>query len=216
LSYWVIGSGKFGSKAVGRLLKRRGQAHVTVVDSDKEALECVTTEVPVKKVCGDGVEFLTERLRGDGRPDWIVPAVPIHLAFQWVLANLSAMDRKRQVAPVPQEIESMVPNPIRGAQGQLYISFADFVCPDYCTEPYDRCTFTGKPRKGILYQLLEGISFDDFASVVVRSRQLAPGVGGYRPEDLEVSLQKVLDYRGPVLYSTACFCHGVMDALQSV
>lgn len=148
------------------------------------------------------------------RPGWIVPAAPIHVAFEWVVASTGLTVGPWEIIPVPEEIDALVPNPQRGPRGQLYISYADFVCPDHCTEPYDRCTFTGKPRKGILYRLLGALSCPGFTSVVLRSRQLAPGVGGYRPDDLEASLQQVLAADGSVLYSTACYCHGVMDALK--
>lgn len=216
MTYSIIGAGRFGRKAVQRLFKRRRQAHITVVDTDQSALESLITDLPVEKVCQDGAAFLTSQLNGDSPPDWIVPAVPIHLAFQWVCEKVrpTVPGSGWEIIPVPEEVESMVPNPMRGSQGGLYMSFAYFLCPDHCMEPYDRCTFTGKPRKGILYQMLKGLSCGHFTSVVVRSRQLAPGVGGFRPEDLKASLEKVLHANGPVLYSTACFCHGVMNALR--
>jgi hypothetical protein len=184
-----------------------------VVDTKETAPEAFTGAA-VEYVSEDGVEFVTERLAEKDRPDWIIPAVPIHLAFEWVRIQAAATGGEWEVLPVPQGVEPLVPNPIRGSHGQLYMSFADFVCPDYCAEPYERCTFTGKPRKGILCQLLGSLSFPGFTSVVLQSRQLAPGVGGYGPDHLEAGLRSVLDAAGPVLFSTACYCHGVMDALR--
>ena len=50
--------------------------------------------------------------------------------------------------------------------------------------------------------------------MVIRSHQLAPGVGGYKPEALQESLLKISQGKGLVLYSTACLCHGVVHAFK--
>jgi hypothetical protein len=211
-SVWIIGAGKFGAMASERLVKKHPEARVTVVDHRAEALKPFEA-LPVEAVCHDGPSYLATHLDGHDDPDWVVPAIPVHLAFEWVRIKIS-MPRPFQVLPVPTDIEGMVLNPVRGREGQLFVSYADFVCPDNCSEPFDRCTFTGKPRKGLLYQTLERIVFEDFLSVVVRSRQLAPGVGGYRPEALRQALKDVAAHKGPVLFSTACLCHGVIHAVK--
>ena len=213
-SYWIIGAGKFGEKAVERLYKKRPGASLTVVDQDVSALDRLG-RLPVESVCKEGASYLVEFLDTQIVPDWIIPAVPVHLAFECVLLKLSIQGRV-DAFPVPQEIEKMLPNPIRGSQGQLYASYADFLCPDNCTEPFDRCTFTGKPRKGLLYKRIEEISYKDYRSIVVRSHQLAPGVGGYQPEALKRSLAEASKSKTPVLYSTACLCHGVVHSFNIV
>ncbi len=211
--FWVVGAGKFGKKAAERLLKRWPQALVTVVDKSAETLNGLK-DFPVERTCQEGVEFLVQGLQSKTAPDWIVPAIPVHLAFEWVCAKISKGQGNLEIAPVPYDVEAMLPNPIKGPEGQVFASYADFICPDNCKEPYDMCTFSGKPRKGLLYKRLEEISFDDFISVVVKSHQLAPGVGGYRPCELEESLERVLGSSGKILYSTACLCHGVVHAFQ--
>ncbi len=211
-SYWIIGAGKFGVKAAERLHKKRPEASLTVVDQDASALDRLD-RLPVERVCKEGASYLEVYLDTQIVPDWIIPAVPIHLAFEWVRLKLSIQGRV-EACPVPQDIEKMLPNPIRGSQGQLFVSYADFLCPDNCTEPFERCTFTGKPRKGLLYKRIEEISYKDYRSIVVRSHQLAPGVGGYQPEALKRSLAEVSKSDAPVLYSTACLCHGVMHAFN--
>ena len=212
-SYWIIGAGNFGVKAAERLYKKRSESSIIVVDQDASALDRLGT-LPVERVCKEGASYL-EVFLDTQVPDWIVPAVPIHLAFEWVRLKLSIQGQV-EVFPVPHEIEKMLPNPIRGSQGQLYVSYADFLCPDNCREPYDRCTFTGKPRKGLLYNKIEQISYLDYRSIVIRSHQLAPGVGGYQPDALKRSLVEVKKNKTPVLYSTACLCHGVMHAFKLV
>ena len=211
-TYWIIGAGKFGARAAEELCRKKPEARFIVVDKDQEALKRLN-HLPVKKVCQEGASYLHAHLDTDLAADWIVPAVPIHLAFEWV--RLKMLDRARiEVVPVPSEVASMLPNPVRGPKGQLYVSYADFLCPDHCMEPLDRCTVTGKPRKGLLYKTLEGLLYDDAISVVIRSRQLAPGAGGYGPEDLKESLGRVCRAKGLVLYSTACLCHGVVHAFK--
>jgi hypothetical protein len=211
-SYWIIGAGKAGTRAVERIHKKRPGAAITVVDQDEVALARLG-DFPISTVCQAGASFLDARMDGENQPDWIIPAVPIHLAFEWVRLKLSAGGRV-EVSSVPQEIEKMLPNPKRGPQGQLFLSYADFRCPDHCNEPYHKCTFTGERRKGILYRKVGEINFKDFRSVVIHSEQLAPGVGGYQPQALKESLAEVSKDATPVLYTTASFCHGVMHALE--
>ena len=50
--------------------------------------------------------------------------------------------------------------------------------------------------------------------IVIQSRQLAPGVGGYAPSELFEVLSLVRSAETPVLLSTACKCHGVINAFE--
>lgn len=213
-TYRIIGGGRFGTKAIEKLKKKHPEAALTVVDQDQEALDRLD-HLQVERVCKEGALYLEAHLDTQILPDWIIPAVPIHLAFEWVRLKLSNHGMI-EVLAVPPEIEKMLPNPVRGTQGQLFVSYADFRCPDNCTEPLDRCTFTGKPRKGLLHRRIKEIYYKDYKSIVIRSHQLAPGVGGYQPEALKSSLAEVSESKTPVLYSTACFCHGVMHAFKLV
>jgi hypothetical protein len=57
-----------------------------------------------------------------------------------------------------------------------------------------------------------------FESRVIRSRQLAPGVGGYSPEallDLFENIKKRMEPGRTILISTSCRCHSVTSALSS-
>ena len=111
-SYWIIGAGRFGKKAVTRLSKKNPEARLTIVDRNPEALEGFETS-PVESVCHEGASYLFHHLQGDSSPDWIVPAVPVHLALEWVQLNIM---KKRPVVvnPVPKQIQLMLPNPVRG------------------------------------------------------------------------------------------------------
>ncbi len=209
---WIIGAGNFGTKAVERLCKKEPTPILTVVDHDAEALERLS-HLPAERACQDGVSYLESHLDTETAAEWIMPAVPIHLAFEWVRCKLSDGGRV-EVIPVPLRVEAQVPNPVRGPDGQLFVSYADFVCPGSCTEPFDKCTFTGKPRKGLMYRTLQEVSCAGFFSAVIRSHQLAPGVGGIRPKDLVQSLGRIRKTKDRILFSTACLCHGVIHALE--
>jgi hypothetical protein len=115
---------------------------------------------------------------------------------------------------VPNDLISALPNPIKGKSGQLFISIADFKCPEDCLEPDEICTYTGEPRLMILHEFLKSIQLKDFKSIVIRSHQLAPGVGGYTPRALFAALNKIEAAQGPIVLSTACSCHGVVDAFK--
>lgn len=207
----VLGAGKFGLHAL-RALKRHSKNRVTVVDTDPErGIE--VTESGGQFTFADSILFLSESLKGADPPDSIVPAVPLHVAFEWVRTTLPEEVSLEKLA-VPDQVKAQLPHPMPGTDGQVYVSHADFICPDDCPEPADICTYTGKTRERNLYAVLARIRFEDYSSVVVRSRQLAPGVGGIRPNDLFTALGAIVSSRGPVLLSTACKCHGVIQAFR--
>lgn len=207
----VLGAGKFGLHAL-QVLNRHSKNRVTVVDTDPErGIE--VTESGGQFTFADSILFLSESLKGADPPDWIIPAVPLHVAFEWVRTTLPEEVALEKLA-VPDQVREQLPHPMPGADEQVYMSHADFICPDDCPEPADICTYTGKAREPILYEVLARILYEDFTSVAVRSRQLAPGVGGIRPNDLFTALGEIVSSRGPVLLSTACKCHGVIQAFR--
>ncbi|MBU0988111.1 MAG: potassium transporter, partial [Proteobacteria bacterium] len=116
--------------------------------------------------------------------------------------------------PVPPKLAETLLNPIRGKNKEVYTSIADFICPADCPAPAEICTHTQKPRSAKLNRVLQAIQYDDYASVVVTSRQLGPGVGGYTPQDLFRALNAVIAAKNRILLSTACRCHGVMHAFR--
>jgi hypothetical protein len=211
-SYLIIGAGQFGTRAVEKLHRKYPVAPLTVVDQDQTALDRLG-HLPVDRVCADGIAYLEALVDNKSALAWIIPAAPIHVAFEWVRRELARIGPIEVVA-VPLEVEDKLPNPKRGPEGQLFVSYADFRCPEHCTEPYDLCTWTGKPRKGLLYRTVGEIVFEDYRSIVIQSHQLAPGVGGYQVKALRKSLNEVMQQTSPVLYATACFCHGVIHALR--
>ena len=209
--YLIIGCGHFGSRAVERLLKKDLRSGITVVDKNKKALRKISS-FPVERILDDGISYLHRSLMEGIENNYIIPAVPYHLAFEYILSCLKPLGAKRTEIPPLQGL----PNPMRGKTGDLYTSLADFLCPDNCPEPSQYCTVTGKKRSKSLFEILSGLK-GPLDSNVIRSEQLGLGVGGFRPEALVDLIERIKKRRGsnrPFLISTACRCHGVTSALS--
>jgi len=208
---WIIGVGHFGFIAFQRLSKAVKDRHFVLVDPVEEnLLKCAgpTTTLEIS----DGVKFLERHLKTGRKPDWIIPALPVHLAAEWILLHLGPTRLRR--VPLPSELDRQVPNPIRGCEGNLYVSHADFKCPADCDEPQDICSITRKVRYQNMYDFLLNLSIKPFNSLNIRSYQLGPGIGGYRTEQLLEMKTTIEQTTGPVLLSTACRCHGVITGLE--
>ncbi|BBO73338.1 hypothetical protein DSCW_07550 [Desulfosarcina widdelii] len=205
--FWIIGAGRFGQIAVERIGKKKGDAEITVVDKKSTDLG----HGKVTAIRQDGIQWLAAELKPEAPVDIVVPAIPIHVAYEWLKFNLS---KKYKIIPIdiPDEWLTRMPHAMRGAMGQAYVSHADFICPDNCPEPENICTHTGKPRPMDLFRLLAGLDFDDVLPIVIRSHQLLPGVGGIYPGDFFHVLETIRTNRNrSLMIATACRCHGVVD-----
>lgn len=199
-------------KAAEKLSHYSPEINITVIDENIEICRQLETLL-LGTIWMDGIKYLLENLKDPGYPDWIIPAIPVHVAYEWVKNKLSASYHLEE-KDVPDNLAKTLPHPFKGENGELYISNADFICPDNCPEPVEICTYTGKPRPGVLHDLLESIQYNDFRSVVVRSQQLSPGIGGYPPKALFKALSEITTSATSILLSTACRCHGVMHAFK--
>lgn len=207
---WVLGAGRFGTIAAQRLLKKVARLHVRAVDHRQDRLRGLPPGT--ETISGDAVSYLVEHIGVGVDPDWIVPAVPVHVAWEFIRKRLSA-EKTLVALTLGEDLLSKLPNAMTGEGGAVYASIADFLCPDNCPEPADRCTHTGKPRPMELFSAIPDIADDAWSAVVVRSHQLAPGVGGYRPAALLDALDRVETAQKPVLLATACRCHGVIHGI---
>jgi len=206
---WIIGCGRFGRRAVEVFRQVKPQARLLAVDPDPAALNELDSR-SVETQVADGVDFLVRNLKPEHGPEWIVPCTPFHLAYRWLKTRLGP---RAEPIDVPKEFVSNLPHPLPADQGGYYLSYADFICPPDCPEPADICTYTGLPRRGTLFRDLVEKTWPDYTSLVVRSRQLAPGLGGYRPSDLFDLENRALTVKGKILTATACRCHGVVHGL---
>jgi len=209
--YLIIGCGRFGSRAAERLLQKNPRPKIIVVDRSKKALKKVS-HLPVESEVREGTLYLEQFLSKGRKADYIIPSVPFHLAFEFILSRSKPSGGKRiQIPPL-----SGLPNPVIGKTGDLCTSLATFLCPEDCPEPAQYCTLTKQRRPKPLYRILEEMK-GDFEPSVIRSQQLAPGVGGYSPEavlDLFGNIKKRMELRRTILISTSCRCHGVTSGLS--
>ena len=211
LSYLILGGGHFGRLATERLLQEHPQANILVVDRQAKPLEAFVS-LSVKVSLGDVISELDRLLKTAHFFDYVIPCIPFHVAFEYLLRNLKPLGARRSsMPPFPG-----LPNALMGENGDLYTSLADFLCPEDCSEPPLYCTVTGKSRDKPLYQTLSD-AFKSYESRIIQSQQLAPGVGGFPPKilgDLLETLGALAMLGQPVLISTACRCHGVTSALS--
>ncbi len=209
-TYLIIGCGHFGSRAAEKLFQKDPHSKIIVVDKSRRALQKVS-RLPIQTVFCDGVFYLSQFLSEGRKVNYVIPAVPFHLAFEFILSQLKSLGAKRRKIPPL----SGLPNPILGKVGDLYTSFANFLCSEDCPEPAQYCFATKKKRAKPLYQILNDKQ-GAFSSKVIRSQQLGPGIGGFRPEALLGLLEDIKQRKSSdriILISTASRCHGVTSAL---
>jgi len=209
---WIIGAGRFGKKAVAALKKRYPESPITVVDHCPKACEAIVGP-GLTAVCMDGISYLNHHLTETDAPDWVIPVIPVHLAYAWIRMRLLP---EVSVVPVsvPEMVRCSLPNVLPGKTGEIFVSNASFLCPENCSEPQDMCTHTRMPRKQSLFEAIAAFSCDGFLNLVIQSEQLAPGIGGIRPEGLFRTLAAVRHFPESILLSTACRCHGVVQAFR--
>lgn len=213
-SFLILGAGKFGLLALQRLSAQDPEARFVVVDHQAAALAKARNlgVAGADFIKAEAIPYLAGHL-GPGSPwKWLIPMVPLHVAYAWLLAGPLAGQGWGPVA-VPGELENLAPLAIRGPQGELYLSLARHLCPDDCDEPAI-CPVTGEERDQPLFRRLAAASRPELPLLVVASEQLAPGIGGYSPDKLMKLADTVAATSGPLLVATACRCHGVVHGLQ--
>ncbi|MFW6081742.1 MAG: potassium transporter, partial [Desulfosalsimonas sp.] len=78
---WIIGCGRFGKIALERLNAQKGEKTFVIVDKVRDVDS--ESHQNVKIINDDGILFLKKYLTPQNSPDWIIPALPLHLAAQW-------------------------------------------------------------------------------------------------------------------------------------
>ena len=213
-AFLIIGAGHFGERAAGILKRRLPQRHpIFIIDRDEDRLSGIEAPHSRKILC-DGIQFLLNNIDSLPPSNTIIPAVPFHLAGEY-LKTVHAKDVIIRQIKVQGEIKRFLPFTWEGSEGSLLVSYADFPCPDDCPEPEGHCTLTGDEREYPLYQLLDRLNLPGFSVHIVRSHQLAPGLGGYKIDALSKLISRVREKgNGRWLIGTACRCHGTLTALE--
>ena len=207
---FIIGAGHFGARAA-RIICQRSDSPLFVVDPDEKSLSDLN-DLRIEKILGDGIQFLIDNFHYLKQTNTIVPALPVHLAYEWLKGFLPG-DMKIKKLPVP-ETKPPLPNALPASDGSMLVSYADFLCPDDCPEPV-YCTVTGEKREQPLYSLLRNLNSPPFDMHIIQSRQLAPGLGGYKVEDLKNAAEKVSTNKARMwILGTACKCHGILTAFE--
>ena len=210
----IVGAGHFGKRAA-RILKETSDSPILIIDKDKDRIESIEP-LHTEKIVSDGVNFLVKNIQSLNPSSVIVPAIPVHLASEWLKIFLEEHGWEIQPIRVPEEIIQLLPHTWQGTGGTLLISYTDFLCPDDCPEPSDHCHMTGETRSEPLHELLNRLSVPLHQIHVIRSRQLAPGLGGYKAEDLTNLYSKVSQGEGKWLVGTACKCHGALTGVEVI
>jgi hypothetical protein len=211
-SIFIIGGGHFGQRAARLLSGELDPEVVFIVDIDEGCLSDLD-DLRINKIREDGIDFLTDNYPFLDPGCTIVPAIPVHLAFEWLKKFIQGQYWIEGLL-IPEEMCGPLPNIRFTDDGSILTSFADFLCPDDCLEP-EFCTVSGEKREKPLYELMRNLKAQGFGVCVIRSRQLAPGVGGYQASDLAEIATRITEFdTGKWILGTACKCHGIMTAFE--
>ena len=208
---FVVGFGKFGQLAIPKIQRRWPKARIWIVDQDPENLT-LARDIRAVKVLEDGGDFLWKYRDLLHPRDWIIPAVPFHLAGFWLHRTLAREKKVRKIRP-PRRLGTGLPFSLYLKQ-DLYVSLADFECPENCPSPRGICFRTREKRPHRLGEILSSRPLIAGRLKVLESEQLGPGLGGYTFEALESSLEGIPQGDPPVFLATTCPCHGVITGLN--
>ena len=211
-SVFIVGGGHFGGRAAEVLSEKQGFENIFMIDENEDSLSC-HDDIPAHRIKNEGIDFLVDNFRYFDPDHTIVPAVPVHLAFLWLKAFLYGKYNVKRTETSPS-VKSVLPNALEGSEGSLLTSYADFLCPDDCPEP-DSCTVTGARREMPLFKLIKSLEVPGFEVYVLRSRQLAPGVGGYKVKDMSEMLSRISGSGiNKWILGTSCKCHGILTSFE--
>lgn len=213
-SVWIIGGGKFGRRAAETIGGVDSDADILIVEKDPSRCRALKNR-GLRVIEADGIAFLKSRLVEPLQTPWIVAAAPIHVAYEWVRACLSGRVRIEPTG-MPAGITGLLPNAMPGAEGQWYATNAAFICPLGCLESGRICSFTGRKRPRSMHAFIRSLPAPGVKILVVRSYQLAAGVGGLRPRDLLQTLRQIESSQTPLLLATACKCHAVLNSFKII
>lgn len=198
---FVLGAGRFGSAAARKTAARWPSCEIHLADT-KPVID--QTLPGIHHPGEDAFNLLSSMLVPERPDDLVIPCVPVHAAFNWVLQHLGFS------IPVPIRLMEKLPGAVYGRDGCIYSSLSDLACPDDCSEPVVYCTLTGEERGSPLFETMASIKEISYTTIVLRSGQLLPGTGALTAGILFDLLNTVRSAKGRYLIATASRCHGVI------
>jgi hypothetical protein len=126
-SYIIIGCGHFGSRAVGKFLRKDPRSKIIVVDKNKKPIKKIS-HLPAERIICDGLLYLIKSLSGGQSTNYIVPSVPFHFAFEFILSRSkpSGAMRKRSLSFLECQIGQFpLPARLSGACSTLHCYESD-------------------------------------------------------------------------------------------
>ncbi|MGO9738418.1 MAG: hypothetical protein ACLPVO_13435 [Desulfomonilaceae bacterium] len=205
MRFILIGFGKFGRLSFDRLRSTFVDAEFIIVDPSIEQ-NSVISDAKIRPIPAGGVEIL---LNYDqlSETDLIVPVAPLNIAGAYIWAYYSGSE----YSSLPVGLADHFKNLWLIDHATLCVSNANFICPDDCPEG-DTCTITGE-RRMPMYEKIECLKFPGFEIRVIRSFQLAPGVGGYTLGSL-ISIRDSVASGQKYVIATSCKCHAILSAIR--
>jgi hypothetical protein len=205
---FIVGFGKFGQLALTKISRRWPEARIWILDPAPEHLT-QGKKLSAIRVLDKGEDFLWKNQDHLAPDDWIIPAVPFHLAGDWVKRVLSRNLAVRKIKP-PRNLGKGLSFALY-LQKDFYVSLADFVCPEHCPSPQGFCFKTREPRPQRLREILAAQPLSRGTLEIIESHQLAPGLGGFTFGELKLTGEILLRTDPPLFLATACPCHGVIS-----
>ena len=135
---FIIGAGHFGARAA-RILSQKTDSSIFIVDLDKDSLSMLDG-IPVKKISCDAIPFLVKNYSIFNAGNIIVPAVPVHLAYEWLKGYLKGTYEIRKIenAKIFEEIKPLLPYTWPGSEGSLLVSYADLTRAEHELTSYKK------------------------------------------------------------------------------
>lgn len=227
----IAGGGHFGARAA-KYAKESG-ARVAIVDLDPH---CAAADYADRTLAAyengaletggsavlfvqDAVGFLLDLLRLT-TPDYIVPAVPGHLAGwaveRWLKSKglcVSPSGAVRRVASAMPQGTILYTDDESGVIVMSYMP-QGLICRVPCQQPGDRCPTTGRVKAGPMHRLLsEAAKRNADLSRVFVSRLVGPEAGCFTGEELAFLISDLGHLSPPytLAVGTSCECHGILN-----
>ncbi len=233
----VIGGGHFGSKAATFTKKKR--ARTIIIDKNPQCEAMFVADIidkhfeaenfqnikegEVVLVVNEGIRFLID-IFSFVIPDWVVPAIPIHMAGLLVKKWLERKNRivKNWNEKFSQVLKGLPRNIVVTADETSAVIVTSYmaknkICVTNCPAPPDTCLSTGRLKPAPMYKMLEFAVWNipQFSKIFI-SRQLGVEVGAVSGQELFDVITGIenLSLPSSLAIGTACRCHGVLNLFK--